>query len=116
MRRGRGAGEGGGRGGERREQKREEGGQEREEGGRRRGEGGGGQAENGEASNKRGRRGSGTKREEGGGSSLRCDASKHLFSEGEKNVVLFCPLQFNKLLASLHAAAEAHHSFHSFSS
>ena len=41
------------------------------------------------------------------GSNLRFDANKHLFSEGEKNVDLSCPLQFNTLLASLHAASKS---------
>ena len=36
-------------------------------------------------------------------SSLRFDASKHLFSEGEKNVALFFSFNFKTLLASFHA-------------
>ena len=46
-------------------------------------------------------------------SGLRVDASRHLFSEGEKNVALSCSLNFNTLLASLHAASRAPSSCHS---
>ena len=49
-------------------------------------------------------------------SSLRVDASKHLFSEGEKNVALSCSFNFNTLLASFHAASRAPCSCHSVSS
>ena len=40
-------------------------------------------------------------------------ASKHKFSEGEKNAALFFSFNFNTLLASLHAASRAHRSCHS---
>ena len=50
-------------------------------------------------------------------SSLRFDgASRHNFSEGEKNVALSCSFNFNTLLASFHAASRAPCSCHSVSS
>ena len=49
-------------------------------------------------------------------SGLRFDASKHLFSEGEKNAALSCSFHFNTLLASFHAASRAPCSCHSVSS
>ena len=49
-------------------------------------------------------------------SSLRIDAGRHLFSEGEKNVALSCSFNFNTLLASFHAAWRAPCSCHSVSS
>ena len=49
-------------------------------------------------------------------SGLRVDAGKHLFSEGEKNVAPSCSLNFNTLLASIHAASWAPCSCHSVSS
>ena len=49
-------------------------------------------------------------------SGLRVDASRHLFSEGEKNVALSCSFSFNTLLASFHAASRAPCSCHSVSS
>ena len=44
------------------------------------------------------------------------DVGRHLFSEGEKNVVLSYSYNFNTLLVSLHAASPAPYSCHSFSS
>ena len=44
------------------------------------------------------------------------DASRHLFSEGEKNVALFISFFFETLLVSLHAASRAPCSCHSLSS
>ena len=49
-------------------------------------------------------------------SSLRFDAGKQLFSEGEKNAALWCSFIFNAFLASFHAASRAHRSCHSVSS
>ena len=49
-------------------------------------------------------------------SGFRVDAGKHLFSEGEKNVALWCSFNFNTLLASFHAASRAPCSCHSVSS
>ena len=49
-------------------------------------------------------------------SGLRVDARRHLFSDGEKNVALSCSVNFNTLLASLHAASWAPCSCHSVSS
>ena len=49
-------------------------------------------------------------------SSLRVDASKHLFSEGEKNVALSCSFKLNIFLARFHAASRAPYSCHSVSS
>ena len=49
-------------------------------------------------------------------SSLRFDAGKHLFSEGEKDAALFFSFNFRTLLASLHAASRAPCSCHSVSS
>ena len=49
-------------------------------------------------------------------SGLRVDASRRLFSEGEKNAALFFSFNFRILLASLHAASRAHRSCHSVSS
>ena len=49
-------------------------------------------------------------------SSLRVDATRHLFSEGEKNVALSCSFNFNTFLASFHAASRAPCSCHSVSS
>ena len=49
-------------------------------------------------------------------SSVRVDADRHLFSEGEKNVALSCSFNFNTLLASFHAASRAPFSCHSVSS
>ena len=49
-------------------------------------------------------------------SGLRFDATKHLFSEGEKNAALFFSFNLRTLLAILHAASRAHHSCHSVSS
>ena len=49
-------------------------------------------------------------------SGLRLDASRHLFSEGEKNVALSGPFNFNTFLASFHAASRAPCSCHSVSS
>ena len=46
-------------------------------------------------------------------SSLRFEASKHLFSESEKNVALSCSFNFNTFLASFHAASRAPRSYHS---
>ena len=40
-------------------------------------------------------------------SSLRVDAGKHQFSEGEKNVALSCSLNFNTFLVSFHSASRA---------
>ena len=40
-------------------------------------------------------------------SGFRVDAGRHLFSEGEKNVALWCSFNFNTLLASFHAASRA---------
>ena len=45
-------------------------------------------------------------------SSLRVDASKHLFSESEKNVALSCSFKLHTLLASFHAASRAPCSCH----
>ena len=47
---------------------------------------------------------------------LKVDASRHLFSEGEKNVALSCSLNSNTFLASFHAASRAPYSCHSVSS
>ena len=41
-------------------------------------------------------------------SGLRVDASKHLFSEGEKNVALSCSFNFNTLLASSSTLLRGH--------
>ena len=49
-------------------------------------------------------------------SSLRVDAGRHLFCEGEKNVAHSCSFNFNTLLASFHAASRAPCSCHSVSS
>ena len=49
-------------------------------------------------------------------SSLRLDASKHQFSEGEKNVALSCSFCLGTFLASFHAASKAPCSCHSVSS
>ena len=49
-------------------------------------------------------------------SSLRVDASRHPFSEGQKNVALSCSFHFNTFLASFHAASRAPCSCHSVSS
>ena len=49
-------------------------------------------------------------------SSLRVDASKHLFSESEKKVALSCSFILNTILASFHAASRAPCSCHSVSS
>ena len=49
-------------------------------------------------------------------SSLRFDAGRHLFSDGEKNVALFFSFHFNTLVASFHAASRALRSCHSVSS
>ena len=49
-------------------------------------------------------------------SGLRFDASKHIFSEGEKNVALSCPWNFNTMWTSFHAASRAPCSCHSVSS
>ena len=49
-------------------------------------------------------------------SSLRFDAGRHLFSEGDKNVALSCSFNFNTLLTSFHAASRAPCSCHSVSS
>ena len=49
-------------------------------------------------------------------SGLRFDAGRHLFSEGEKNAVLFFSFNFRTLLASFHAASRAPSSCHSVSS
>ena len=49
-------------------------------------------------------------------SSSRVDAGKHLFSEGEKNVALWCSFNFNTFLASFHAASRAPRSCHPVSS
>ena len=49
-------------------------------------------------------------------SGFRVDASRHLFSEGEKNVALWCSFNFNTFLASFHAASRAPCSCHSVSS
>ena len=49
-------------------------------------------------------------------SSLRVDAGKHLFSEGEENVALWCSFRFNTPLASFHAASRAPCSCHFVSS
>ena len=43
-------------------------------------------------------------------------AGKHIFSEGEKNVALWCSFSFNTFLASFHAASRAPCSCHSVSS
>ena len=43
-------------------------------------------------------------------------ASRHQFSEGEKNAALFFSFNFKDILASLHAASRAHRSSHSVSS
>ena len=40
-------------------------------------------------------------------SNLRVDANKHLFSENEKNVALWCSFNFNTFLVSFHAASRA---------
>ena len=49
-------------------------------------------------------------------SGWRVDAGRHLFSEGEKNVVLFFSFYFRMLLASFHADSRAPCSCHSVSS
>ena len=49
-------------------------------------------------------------------SSIRFDAGRHQFSEGEKNAVLFFSYYLRMLSASLHAASRAHRSCHSVSS
>ena len=49
-------------------------------------------------------------------SGLWVDAGRHLFSEGEKNVALWCSFNFNTLLAGFHAASWAPCSCHSVSS
>ena len=49
-------------------------------------------------------------------SSLRLDAGKHLFSEGEKNVALSCSFNFDTLWASFHSASRAPCSCHTVSS
>ena len=49
-------------------------------------------------------------------SGVRIDASKHLFSEGEKNVAPSCSFKFNTFMASFHAASRAPNSCHSVSS
>ena len=49
-------------------------------------------------------------------SGSRVDASRHFFSEGEKNVALSCSFNLNTLLASFHAASRAPCSCHSVSS
>ena len=48
--------------------------------------------------------------------SLRFNAGRHLFSEGEKNVALFFSFNFDTLLASFHDASRAHRSCHPVSS
>ena len=47
---------------------------------------------------------------------LRFDAGRHLFSDGEKNVALWCSFTSNTFLASFHAASRALCSCHSVSS
>ena len=49
-------------------------------------------------------------------SGFRVDAGRHLFSEAEKNVALWCSFSFNTFLASFHAASRAPCSCHSVSS
>ena len=49
-------------------------------------------------------------------SGFNVDAGRHLFSEGEKNVALSWPLNFNTFLTSFHAASRAPCSCHSVSS
>ena len=49
-------------------------------------------------------------------SGLRVDAGKHLFSEGEKNVVLSRSFNLNALLASFHASSRKPCDCHSVSS
>ena len=49
-------------------------------------------------------------------SAFNVDAGRHLFSEGEKNVALWCSFNFNTFLASFHAASRAPCSCHSVSS
>ena len=44
-------------------------------------------------------------------SSWRVDASRHQFSEGEKNVAISCPFNLKTFLASFHAASRAPCSF-----
>ena len=49
-------------------------------------------------------------------SNLRIDASRHLFSESEKNAAFSCSFNLNTFLASFHAASRAPDSCHSVSS